>query len=163
MTEPITSSLRDVLRSLYDENGGSLTPQIVLTAARPVDSVLHQYFEWDDSAAAEKYRLAQAGNLIRRVKIKVETSEGDTYDVRAFVHVPATANPAADIADPDDTANAPSATYLPEDVARRDAVAREIVLRQMRRDWTSFKRRYEHLQEFWNLMAEEEFETRKTG
>lgn len=59
-----------VLRALERENG-RLIPADVVDAARDPASPLHAHFEWDDSAAAEKYRLDQARTLIRSVKIEV--------------------------------------------------------------------------------------------
>jgi hypothetical protein len=44
-----------------------LTPEQVVEDARPKDSPTHRYFEWDDAIAAGKYRLSQAGHLLRNV------------------------------------------------------------------------------------------------
>lgn len=57
------------LRRLADENGGVLTPQIVVESAKKPDSPLHDYFEWDNRAAADKWRLNQARNLIMSIEI----------------------------------------------------------------------------------------------
>lgn len=53
------------------ENGGRLTATDVVEAARIETSPLHRYFEWDDDAAAEAYRIEQARRLIRSVKVIV--------------------------------------------------------------------------------------------
>lgn len=53
------------------ERDGRLLPADVVEAARDPASPLHSHFEWNDSAAAEKYRLDQARTLIRSVKIEV--------------------------------------------------------------------------------------------
>jgi hypothetical protein len=53
------------LRRIADENGGELRPVDVVAAARPAKSVLHRKFTWDDTAAAEQWRLQQARQLIR--------------------------------------------------------------------------------------------------
>ena len=50
------------------QNGG-LSPQSLLDASRPKESVLHDEFEWDDSVAAEEYRLHQAGHIIRCIVV----------------------------------------------------------------------------------------------
>lgn len=42
-----------------------ITPEEVLEKARDKHSELHKCFEWDDSVAAEKYRLQQARQLIQ--------------------------------------------------------------------------------------------------
>jgi hypothetical protein len=49
--------------------GGGLSPQSLLDASRPKDAVLHDEFEWDDSVAAEEYRLRQAGHIIRCIVV----------------------------------------------------------------------------------------------
>src|SRR5215472_6010141 len=66
---------------------GRLVPSTVVDAARAPDSPLHPLFEWDDSAAAEKYRLDQARTIIRRVTVTVTTQE-ETVTVPVYVHDP---------------------------------------------------------------------------
>lgn len=43
----------------------TITPQNVVNLARNTDSVIHNDFEWNDEIAGEKYRVIQAGNMIR--------------------------------------------------------------------------------------------------
>jgi hypothetical protein len=59
------------LQKIADAHDGALAPRNVVEAARDPDHPLHSRFEWDDSAAAEKYRLAQAEGLIRKVKLHI--------------------------------------------------------------------------------------------
>lgn len=58
----------DIIRKELDriarDNGGVLWPKKVVEAARPESSPLHSRFEWDNSEAAERYRLIQARQLI---------------------------------------------------------------------------------------------------
>ncbi len=54
---------------------GVLSRQYVLDRARAETSNLHKYFDWTDSTAAEKYRLEQAGVLLRTVKLHVTYRE----------------------------------------------------------------------------------------
>lgn len=58
------------LAQLERDGGGRLTPEAVVEDAKDEKSPLHRHFEWDDSEAARKYRLGQARDLIRRVKIE---------------------------------------------------------------------------------------------
>lgn len=44
--------------------GESATPKQILDFARNPDTELHKCFEWDDSIAAEKYRLSQARTIV---------------------------------------------------------------------------------------------------
>jgi len=60
-----TKRIREELDRIASENGGLLLPSAVVDAARPASSPLHSKFEWDDTAAAEQYRLQQARQLIR--------------------------------------------------------------------------------------------------
>lgn len=62
---------------------GKFTPHEVLDVARNPKSPLHKYFEWEDSKAAEAYRLYQARNLV--LSIKIEDDSGESY--RAFESV----------------------------------------------------------------------------
>lgn len=56
--------------------GEEVTPEQVVTKAKESDSELHKCFEWDDTAAAEKYRLHQARNVINSlIVIKHDVKE----------------------------------------------------------------------------------------
>jgi len=70
------------LRRIAKQNDGLLLPQTVVEAARPKTSPIHNRFEWDDSEAAEKYRIWQARQLIRVV---VEQIEGVSAPTEVFV------------------------------------------------------------------------------
>jgi len=74
------------VRALEARNGRLDTADVV-DAARNPDSPLHGYFEWDDSAAAEAYRLSQAETLIRRFKIVV-TVENVPVRCRRYASIP---------------------------------------------------------------------------
>jgi len=51
-------------QKIADEIGDNkISPQELLEKARNEDSELHKCFEWDDSVAAEKYRLIQARQM----------------------------------------------------------------------------------------------------
>lgn len=65
--------LATVLNGIYHKHR-ALTPQLVVDYARPVDSPLHDRFEWDDAKAGEAYRKQQARTLIKSVTIKVLSS-----------------------------------------------------------------------------------------
>lgn len=82
-----TEELKEALLDVAARAGGSLFPEDVVRAARDPESPLHGFFEWDDSAAAEAWRIVQAQGLIRRVKVKVEQVRGAPVVVRAFVNV----------------------------------------------------------------------------
>lgn len=63
------------------DSGVQLTAQSFLDESRPEESPTHALFEWDDSIAAEKYRLHQSKNVILQiecVETSIETSETDS-------------------------------------------------------------------------------------
>lgn len=54
------------LKAIYDRSkDGILTPERVVDAARSPKSALHNHFEWDDSIAAQRYRIEQAREILR--------------------------------------------------------------------------------------------------
>ena len=62
------------LEAVYKQHG-SLTAENVLSAAYREDSALHGAFTWDNDAAAGKWRLHQARNLIRSVRVVKDDSK----------------------------------------------------------------------------------------
>jgi hypothetical protein len=73
--------VRAALHAIVERNNGVLNPTLVLDAARNEAHVLHRFFEWDDGAAADAYRLAQVGALVRRVRFPVVRANAATREV----------------------------------------------------------------------------------
>lgn len=63
-----------VLESI-EESGNAVTAQSFLDASRDEDSPTHEMFEWNDSIAAEKFRLTQASNIICHLEVTEEYYE----------------------------------------------------------------------------------------
>ena len=63
---------------------GMITPEELLNAARPKKSEIHSLFDWDDTRAAEKYRLFQARNIIRCVVVEFKEKHVPAFH-RVFV------------------------------------------------------------------------------
>lgn len=68
------SMVKACLESLAERDGGRLTPDAVVEAARDPTSPLHDHFTWDDTLAAQKCRLDEARTLIRSIRVVVRTS-----------------------------------------------------------------------------------------
>lgn len=67
---------------------GEVTPKILLDDSRPEGAVLHSLYEWDDTEAAEKWRLQQSKNIIGNLVIVSVEDLGEINEpVRAFVSV----------------------------------------------------------------------------
>jgi hypothetical protein len=72
----------DEVKKIYNDNGGILRPLDVVEAARPKASPLHSQFEWNNTVAAEKFRLHQARMFINML---VDVIYEDKQEVRCFV------------------------------------------------------------------------------
>lgn len=68
---------------------GKLTPRLIVQAATDDGSPLHRAFEWNDTKAAELWRLEEAGDLVRKIVVVLEvaTATDDAVVTRAFIHV----------------------------------------------------------------------------
>ena len=128
-------SLREQLLAIRAQ-AGELTPEAVVHAATPVEHPLHERFEWDDRVAGHKYRVGQAAELIRSVRIKFVRPSGESGSVRGLIRDP--------------SANRP--VYDETDSVLSDPVAREVVLAQMRREWAAFQQRYSMFEEFADMV-----------
>jgi len=91
------SIVRAEILAIAERHGGQIGPRIVLHEAKDEASPLHAFFEWDDGAAAEAYRLGQAASLIREVNLEITvadqsptevTMEVSTVRPRAFYSLP---------------------------------------------------------------------------
>ena len=127
------------LEMLREKFKGELTPADVLADAKNHNSPLHSFFEWDEGAAAEQWRLQQARGLIRAIVAVIVDNEEPAKRIQAFVHVP----------DPE----APH--YRAVDHAMSHEQTRDMVLRQAWKEYRSWKRRYEHLEELADLFKAE--------
>lgn len=126
----------DHLELLRKECKGELTPRDVVNDARNPNSPLHSHFEWDDSEAAEAYRLQQARNLIRSVVAIYVDDERPAQRVQAFVHVPEPGAPHYR-----DTAHALSQTKT-----------RAMVLKRAWNELQAWRKRYAELSEFAEIV-----------
>jgi len=70
-----------------EKHHGELKAEHVLADARSDNSPLHKYFDWDDTEAAEKWRLGQARQLIKSVYVKRIEDKEVRVPTRAFVNL----------------------------------------------------------------------------
>jgi len=126
------SYLKSHLQNLCDAHRGKITPEIVLEDASDRSSPIHHLFAWDDSEAARQYRLLQAADLIRRVKVKVRIHDIELREVRAFVNV---ANPA------DDDLIDRKRVYVPIVEALRNPPTRRQVIDALHREAVEWEQR----------------------
>jgi hypothetical protein len=138
-------SIGEALEAIRSANGGELHPQAVVETARPPESLLHHYFEWNDRKAADAYRVDQARALIRSIRVL----DDDDRSRPAFLSI---------------RADAGVAYRSIEDVlSNGDLRAR--LLTQAQRDLDAWTARYQELKEIVELIepARQELRRRTTG
>ena len=111
---------------------GSLKPQDVVESARSKSSPIHSCFEWNNSVAAEKYRLAQASYLIRSVSVRFDSKQGPAY-LRCFVSL---------------DRNNDERRYEELEVAIKNPKSREEIVFQAWREYILWEAEYKFLSEF---------------
>ena len=123
------------------QRDGMVTKETLLDESRPEEAPLHPAFEWDDTKAAEKYRLTQAKSIINDIVVEViRTGEDETKKVPAFVNVVKGLQN--------------NAQYLSIDVAMSDEDHRKAVLENAKSELNAFKRKYSNLTELAGVFAE---------
>lgn len=65
------------------EANGEVTPKLIVERSKKKDSALHDYFDWNNKSAGEKWRLLQASRLIGAIEVRVVKDEGSKI-VRAY-------------------------------------------------------------------------------
>lgn len=121
----------DEISSIGDE----ITPAQILEKARDSSTELHKCFEWDDSKAAEKYRLSQARQVVHHLIIKDVEDKGEENPVRVFHQ----------------TEN--GGGYKPFSVIVKNPTEYEKLLAQARNELRAFKRKYHTLSELEEILA----------
>lgn len=108
---------------------GEITPAIVLEESRPEGAPLHSFFEWDNTIAAEKYRLHQAAVIICNVQVAV-SSGNKQKTTRAFVNIS------------DRRGVGQQGAYISIRAAMADDATRKVVLQQALRELRYFMKKY---------------------
>jgi len=80
--------LKQQLETIRLSQGGILTEEAIVVAARPKKHPLHNEFTWDNSAAAKQWRLEEARRLIRSVYVTIESPKHTPISVRAYASLP---------------------------------------------------------------------------
>jgi hypothetical protein len=71
------------------EAKGLLYASAVVKAAKPKRSPIHHRFDWDDTTAADSWRLEQARKLIVSVRVEITTPEQHTFVVHGYTSLSA--------------------------------------------------------------------------
>lgn len=122
------------------EIGEEVKPEQVLDKARDKGSELHKCFDWNDSVAAEKYRLYQARLVINHlivVKCDVDEEKAEPIQFRVMLK----------------NENDKDSGYKQTLVMVRDEDEYKKLLEQAYRELHSFKQKYSCLSELANIIA----------
>lgn len=124
------------LERVRQKNGG-LTANGVVAAARSRANYLHRYFTWDDTKAAEEWRLEQARTLIRSVVVQQMGVESDslTNPVRVYAAI-----------------GGKRERYFPMADIVRDPIRMADLLEQAREELRWFREKYAALKELAAVM-----------
>lgn len=116
--------------------GEEATPQQILDKARDKKTELNKCFEWDDSKAAEKWRLQTARQIACSLVIKVEENKPQPpTPIRVFYTTPKAEG------------------YKPTEYIVRDKNAYSELLAQAKAELRNFKAKYKSLTELEDIFA----------
>lgn len=136
-----------VLEHLEESDGG-VTAERFLDISRPEDSPTHSCFEWNDSVAAERYRMHQSRCTINALRVVYADKNGEDQQISAFVNVSA----------PEE-----KTTYENVWAALSDKEKKENVLNRIRNELDSFVIRNQHIEELADMLVEASEKARKRG
>lgn len=125
------------LERIRKKSGGILHPEDVVKTARDEGNVLNKYFDWDDTTAAQKYRLFQARQLIR-VSVKVLQRSDKSTTIKAYVNL--------------SDERHKEGSYRSTIDVMSDELMRERLLDQALRELLAFKKKYEELEELAEIL-----------
>lgn len=139
-TMPVPAEKAGAELERLEKKHGHISPQIVLDSSRKENAPLHKCFEWNDTTAAEKYRLTQAGQIINNLVVVLDEYEHHE-PVRAFVNV---------------VKNAPARAgeFLHISSAMQEDESREIILANALRELKEFEKKYKELGELAGIFSE---------
>ena len=121
---------------------GELTSARFLDVSRPEGSPTHNLFEWDDTIAAERYRLQQATIAINSIEVQIINEATATVTPQAaFVNVVS-------------KAPARSGSFAPIEVALSNENMRSVLLQNALNELKAFRRKYNQLSELSDVFLE---------
>ena len=128
-------------QAVYDEIqqiGDTYTPEQIVEKATDESTELHKCFEWDDSAAAHKYRLSQAQGIIRcLVLVNEKVEDKELPKVRAIV-----------------STNMRENTYEPVKITIRKVDSYERLKAEALRELEAFRKKYAVIEEIGDIIDE---------
>lgn len=129
-----------------EQRDSVVTPESFLDSARAEKSPIHPLFEWDDSVAAEHYRIQQSRKILTSiVKVVVPPEEGKTIEKDNQKRQVAFVNVTEGVAK--------RGEYITTEKALSQPETRQIVLNNALRELLAFKNKYESFSELAELFS----------
>lgn len=117
---------------------GVITREAFLDESRSEDSPTHSMFTWDDTIAAEKWRLAESRKIITSLTIICNTPNDEGLKVPAIINI----------------TTEKKATYRNIVVALSDEESREIIVERLRREVEQLVERNRHITELAEILSD---------
>lgn len=119
------------LEQLRMQNEGHLTSENVVEAAKLKHSPLHEFFDWDDSAAAHKFRIQQAGSLISSIVVEMPETKNEPTALYCNVK----------------KMGAAKSSYIPVRIAMSTPFFRNQIMNEAIRELDTVKKKFGHLRQ----------------
>lgn len=135
-----------------EKKQGEVTSEAFLDYSRNEDSETHSMFEWDDTIAAEKFRLSQANKIINQIEVEIvyDKKEPEQMEVE-FIQ---SAGPISSFVNVENKSVCKRAVYHNIVRAMQNDDSRKIVLRNALFELNAFKNKYRCFKEFAGVIKE---------
>ncbi len=140
---PETAALVAAELQRIQGNRETLEPESVVFASRPEDAPLHPAFTWDDSEAAERWRVAQARDLQRGVRVVLIRHDDDGEHRSEPLQMYASITPKGEVGG-----------YRQVSVSIEVATHRRALLQEALNSLNRFRSKYRTVSELSGLMGE---------
>lgn len=143
----------ELIESLRKEGNGLIQPSVIVDAATNENSPIHNWFTWDDTAAARKFREEEARLLLRSLQpihVVVEIDKGKAVEAKpavTYVHVRET------VIDQEGVGDTVSGYVTVNDAMDRSDY-REQVMAEAASLLMGIRRRFEFLEKYSKELAE---------
>lgn len=121
-----------------EKRNGEVTREAFLEESRPEDAPTHLMFEWDDSVAAEQYRLSQSRKIITNLQIVYLNDNREESAVPAVLNI----------------TNKKTAVYKNIVSVMSDGETKQFVLDRLRKEVEQFIARNRHIEEFADILED---------
>ena len=139
---PVSAQVAGEMLEEIEKQEGCLNPDLIVHYSRPQDAVLHACFEWNNPVAAEEYRKVQAREILRFITIEHQDNDQPAREIRAFWSVE------------DQESETNKHQYMSFNRAFGNEEYRNYILETALKELHSFRRKYEHLNEFAGVFYE---------